>query len=287
MKKTKFSQALADVMSYAVQEAYKLTKKDFSTKELGSLKYLKRKKVVVDGLKINYLTRGEKNKQPLIFLHGLFGSSFVYRKLLNILSKKFRVYAFDMPGWGKSDKLKKTMTSEEYSDFAYKAARKLKIKKPIMVGHSAGGMHTISITLNHPNYPKKIILVNSAGLRLPYTLKQLYNKILNPKNKKKLYAKEHMWRELIEFIKNIIKFFTSYIARKMMVIGFSTTYEHRLKEIKTPTLILWSNKDGLFPLKYARKFHRKIPNSELVIFRGNHHWIISHPKMIYKVMDKI
>ena len=59
----------------------------------------------IDGIKIHYLVKG-KGKDA-IFITGVFGDIKRYDEIINILSKKYRVWAFDLPLHGKSGKLKK------------------------------------------------------------------------------------------------------------------------------------------------------------------------------------
>lgn len=39
-------------------------------------------------------------KKDLIFLHGIAGSSLFYHGILRVLSRKFRIFALDIPGMG-------------------------------------------------------------------------------------------------------------------------------------------------------------------------------------------
>ncbi len=65
----------------------------------------------VDGFDISYLECGEG--APLVFLHGTFGSSFNWAKVLGELSERFRCLAPNMLGIGDSD-YSKTDGSESY-----------------------------------------------------------------------------------------------------------------------------------------------------------------------------
>lgn len=39
----------------------------------------------------------------------------------------------------------------------------------------------------------------------------------------------------------------------------------RLKEMKTPTLVIWGANDKFIPVKYAKVVHKEIPNSRLLL----------------------
>ena len=64
----------------------------------------------VDDLRIHYLDEG--NGQVILCLHGEPSWSYLYRKMIPILSKNHRVLALDFVGFGRSDKFTE---SSEYS----------------------------------------------------------------------------------------------------------------------------------------------------------------------------
>ena len=62
---------------------------------------------VEDGLRLHYVDEGEKDKPIILLLHGEPSWSFLYRKMIPLLSQNgFRVIAPDLIGFGKSDKLR-------------------------------------------------------------------------------------------------------------------------------------------------------------------------------------
>ena len=61
------------------------------------------KRIIVDGRHI--FVREEGEGEPVLLLHGMPASSFLYRKMLSELAAKgFRAISFDFPGMGLSDK---------------------------------------------------------------------------------------------------------------------------------------------------------------------------------------
>ena len=67
---------------------------------------------VEEGLNMHYVDEGEKGKPVVLLLHGEPSWSYLYRKMIPLLSDEFRVIAPDLIGFGKSDKLVKR---EDYS----------------------------------------------------------------------------------------------------------------------------------------------------------------------------
>ena len=56
----------------------------------------------VDGINIHYLSAGEG--AVILLIHGWPTSAYLWRNIMPELSKKYRVIAIDLPGFGQSDK---------------------------------------------------------------------------------------------------------------------------------------------------------------------------------------
>lgn len=93
----------------------------------------------VDGIKTFRLDHGEG--EPVLCLHGVPTSSFLYRKLLNSLAGKgFRGIAIDFPGLGLSDRPENFDYSFiGLSNFLNKVVQILDLEKFHLVVHDAGG----------------------------------------------------------------------------------------------------------------------------------------------------
>ncbi|MCX6005432.1 MAG: alpha/beta fold hydrolase, partial [Chloroflexi bacterium] len=77
---------------------------------------------------------------PLVMVHGFMGTAYDWRLNINDLSKHFAVKAFDLPGFGYSDKpLDFPYTSAGYAGFLKTFLDAYNIKKAVLVGNSMGG----------------------------------------------------------------------------------------------------------------------------------------------------
>jgi len=57
-----------------------------------------------EGLRIHYLDEGDPGHEPILLLHGEPDWSYLYRRMVPILARRFRVLAPDYLGFGRSDK---------------------------------------------------------------------------------------------------------------------------------------------------------------------------------------
>ena len=99
--------------------------------------------------------------QPIIFLHGGYGSWRHWIKQVIYLAKDYQILVPDMPGFGESSDLKSAHTPENISLNLYQTFRKLKITdldNINLIGFSFGGL--ISGHLSYQFFKKGIELKN-------------------------------------------------------------------------------------------------------------------------------
>jgi pimeloyl-ACP methyl ester carboxylesterase len=61
----------------------------------------------------------------------------------------------------------------------------------------------------------------------------------------------------------------------------------RLEEIDVPTLVVWGQNDRIVPVAAAHHYHRRIPESELVIFeRTGHLPQLERPARFNRLVDE-
>ena len=77
------------------------------------------KYMTIDNVLIRYADKNQKGF-PLFLIHGLGGSIESWTNNIEFLSKKFRIIAFDLPGFGLSDKPKVSYTINFYVNFLEK-----------------------------------------------------------------------------------------------------------------------------------------------------------------------
>lgn len=139
--------------------------------------------IKINGLNINYEVSGEG--APVILLHGWLCSLETMKPIEKAL-QNFKVYNVDLPGFGKSDMIKKPFSTNDFGDFLDEFIRILKIQNPILIGHSNGGRTILNYTGRNLGEPKKIVLIDSAGIK--------------PKRKLSYYIKVYTFKILKKFL---------------------------------------------------------------------------------------
>lgn len=97
--------------------------------------------------------------QPIIILHGLFGSSDNWLTQAKILSTQYNVYTVDQRNHGQSphdDAFDYKAMVDDLLEFISDH----QLKDPIILGHSMGGKAAMNFALAHPDKLSKLIVVD-------------------------------------------------------------------------------------------------------------------------------
>ena len=108
--------------------------------------------VEVDGVRLHYFERGVG--EPLVLLHGIDSmvQDFESSGLIEMAAKKYRVIAFDRPGFGYSARPRGEIWSPEaQAELIHRALEQIGISRAIVLGHSWGASVAVALALKHPS----------------------------------------------------------------------------------------------------------------------------------------
>ena len=120
---------------------------------------------VEEGLRLHYLDEGKKDDPIVLLLHGEPTWSFLYRKMIPILSKNnFRVISPDLIGFGKSDKLidKSEYSYQKHIDWLITFILKLDLNDITLFCQDWGGLTGLRIITEMPERFSKVIASNTT-----------------------------------------------------------------------------------------------------------------------------
>ncbi|HKH19724.1 MAG TPA: alpha/beta hydrolase [Gammaproteobacteria bacterium] len=116
----------------------------------------------VDGVRLHYVERGQG--QPLVLLHGngTMIQDFDTSGLVDLASRRYRVFIFDRPGYGYSTRPRggKSWNPKAQADLLHNALQRLGVERPIVVGHSWGTLVALSLALSYPAYVRSLVLLS-------------------------------------------------------------------------------------------------------------------------------
>ncbi|WP_404418583.1 alpha/beta fold hydrolase [Marinospirillum sp.] len=106
--------------------------------------------------------------QPLVVLHGLFGSADNWRGLARNWSDEFGVWCLDLRNHGRSFHAQSMSYTQQAEDLRFWMDSE-DLDKVSLLGHSMGGKVAMEFALRHPDRVDKLILADIAPVRYEHT----------------------------------------------------------------------------------------------------------------------
>lgn len=222
-------------------------------------------KINVKSIDINYIQYGEG--RDIVLLHGWGQNIEMMRPIGEKLSKNFRITILDLPGFGESSEPTTSLTIDDYCDILEEFLDKLKIKNPILIGHSFGGR--ISIVYASKNKTEKLVLFGSPCIarQSKPSLKVKFLKFMKKVpviNKLEGFAKKYIGSRDYKS--------ASEMMRKILVNTVNQDLSSNCKNIKCPTLLIWGENDAEVSVEEAKEIERMIDDAGLVVLPNSTHY---------------
>jgi pimeloyl-ACP methyl ester carboxylesterase len=241
----------------------------------------------IDGTKTYYQKIGVDEYPAIIFLHGFLSSSYAWRKVADELMHKYCLYILDLPGYGSSVGNLTSYSVESYSIFLRAFCTKLKIEQFTLVGAQMGGSIAAWFTSQYTGQVKNLVVISAGALgenktnmflykalasrTLGYLITRLFTFKLFAKRWRAAHVKIDVATDDVVnvYYKNFKK--SGNLQAKIGLQVRSSygrdfkLFEKPMRQIKTPTLLIWGENDPLVPLSTAYKFNHLISLSQLNI----------------------
>jgi pimeloyl-ACP methyl ester carboxylesterase len=263
-----------------------LSSKETMSYEEAVSKWAPGKFVLVDGKKVHYLEKGEG--KSVILIHGFLYHTVMWKKNIDDLAKKFKVYAVDLWGWGYSERLKENEYSyDRYGKQIVGFMDALNIKKATIAGQSMGGGISVYVAAHYPERVDRLILVDPSVIPYPMAMigkiyqlpfiGEFMNAIpgnaLMENNIKTIwfYDKNKATEEYCKEVLQPLSIKGSYaglmfIIRNVLKEPFVEKEANLLAKMAIPTLIIHGREDKAIPLDRSKRLNDLWKGSKLVIF---------------------
>jgi 3-oxoadipate enol-lactonase len=233
-----------------------------------------------------YEAAGDPAKTPLVFLHGIGGAARAWRSQLTSFSDRYRAIAWDMPGYGGSAPLK-TVSITALADALQDFLQEIGASRPLLVGHSIGGMIVQQWLTTHPRDAAAVVLAQTSpafGKAEGDWQKQFIEARLGPLDHGETMKSlaPTLVKELVgdapdvtgmeiarECMANVPE--ASYRAMVLALLGFDQ--RRALANIAVPALVLSGSKDKNAPAPMMAKMKTYIPSSTYVELEGAGHLV--------------
>jgi 3-oxoadipate enol-lactonase len=234
--------------------------------------------------RLSYFAAGNPSLPPLVFLHGIGGAARAWHGQLDFFKHRYRTIAWDMPGYGGSAPLP-TVSIAALADALQGFLQQVRAMKPILVGHSIGGMIVQQLLAKHPRIASAIVLAQTSpafGKPDGDWQKAFIEARLGPLDRGETLAAlaPSLVKNLagddpdiggMELARDCMASVpeASYRATMMSMLGFDQ--RNVLKDIVVPTLLLSGSKDKNAPAPMMAKMATYIPSARYFELEGVGH----------------
>ena len=262
---------------------------------------------LIDGNRLAYVRGG--SGEPLLLIHGLTTSSFIWDSLLPIFAVRHDVIAIDLLGTGDSDRpVPSDCSLSAHADRLVSFIDELGLDRIHLVGHDIGGGVAQIISVRNAGRVATLALVNTVGydywpvqpiiaFRTPF-LRQLAMAsldlgMLRLVIRRAVHRRERITPEIFEHIQNEIAVPSSRRAflnsTRCLNNSDLTVINDDLKELPMPVLIVRGERDLYLSPEISARLHREIPGSRLVKVPDAGHFIqLDEPRLLSKtILDHI
>ncbi len=112
-----------------------------------------------DGVKLSFEETG--HGKAVVLIHGWTCDRSYFAPQRDHLARTHRVVSVDLRGHGESDKPQGPYTIAGFADDVAWLCQDLGLVKPIVIGHSMGGMTALEVAARHPDLPRAIVACDS------------------------------------------------------------------------------------------------------------------------------
>lgn len=243
--------------------------------------------------KIAYSRYGNGEKL-LVILHGWGCNKELFAGVAEHFATRYTVVVPDLPGFGESPEPAVPYSVGDCTELIIDFIKSLGFDTVSLLGHSYGGRVIIKLFSRGdlPFTVERVCLTDAAGIRPKKSLGQKLSllcykcgrRILSLPPLKKLFPNAiENWRKK----RGSADFNSaSEVMKKTLVLAVNEDLTGCLKNITSPTLLFWGDKDDATPLSDAKIMEKKIPDAGLVVLQGGTHYaFLENTPYFLRVLD--
>lgn len=228
---------------------------------------------------------------PLVLVHGFMTTSYSWRYALAPLGERFTLYAFDLPGAGRSSKPDASYLPDALADAIGDTLTTLGLRGAPVIGNSLGGYLCMRLALRDPAAIGRLVNVHSPGLatarmRLLSTALRvvpgasgLVRRLVWRDPERWVHKNVHYWDETLksreehrEYAAPLMNADGARAFYRMLAETFSVREMKRFeRELRArggcfpiPLRLVYAERDPMVPPAIGRRLHALLPDADLV-----------------------
>lgn len=236
-----------------------------------------------NNVQLEYAEKGDPAGMVVILLHGLGDSWRSFENVLPLLPDSLHVFSITQRGHGNSDRPSSGYRPE---DFAYDVSLFMEahhIRRAVIVGHSMGGAIAQCFVINYPEKTSGLILIGALAAfpsnpvigELQAAVNYLTGETFPG------FAREFQKSTMV---KNTDEGFLAMVTGETLKVPVSifqqiinelvkVDYRSRFTDIKTPTLLIWGDRENFVPYSDQELMQSRISGAHLTVYAGSGHGV--------------
>ncbi|MBA3785289.1 MAG: alpha/beta hydrolase [Acidobacteria bacterium] len=239
---------------------------------------------------VSYVDEGAG--EPVILIHGIPTWSYLWHRLIPVLSEQNRVIAPDLIGFGYSDKSDNFDRSiARQTEMIDALMEKMGIEQANIVAHDIGGGVALRLATLYPHRVNKLCVMNSVsydswaieamiqlGHPSAYYMASASTTVATLRQMLKQGFAETPDDEVLD---GIFAPYSTEVGKLSLIrnatalnTNLTTEITHLLHKIEARTLILWGMDDKFQLLKFGKRLSDDIPNAKLIQIKDAGHFVM-------------
>jgi 2-hydroxy-6-oxonona-2,4-dienedioate hydrolase len=203
---------------------------------------------------------------PLVLVHGIGVASRFMVPVAELLAPYHRVYAPDLPGFGKSEKPDHVLSLVELTDALAGWTRAAGLDSAAFLGNSFGCQIVADLALRYPELVERVVLQGPtmdprARTAWQQVARWLRNSRQEPLSHGLISAREYPRCGL----RRLIKTFRYALEDRI---------EEKLPRLRVPALVVRGSRDPIVPQRWAEEATRLLPMGRLAVIQGAPHTVV-------------
>jgi pimeloyl-ACP methyl ester carboxylesterase len=238
-----------------------------------------------NGQRLFYVLAGPDGAPPMVFIHGLGGSSTTWETVLGRFAETHRVLAVDLLGHGQSDAGDPAIVDYSIGGLARavcELVRAMSLSSITVIGHSLGGAIAATAALEEPDLISRLVLVDSAGIgdEINPRLVELVTGEPSAAAARELLGL-FFYDERFVLDSGVDEYLLAWsrpgadtAIRAVASSAFDGSSQRLgidLARLRQPVLVVWGSEDRVIPVSYANVAEADIPAAEVTIIPSAGH----------------
>lgn len=219
----------------------------------------------VDGYRIHARSGGSdgNGRPPVVLVHGIGVSSRYMIPTAVELADRYRVYAPDLPGFGKSDKPAVALNVPQLADALAAWIAAMRLEPATVVGNSFGCQVVADLAANHPRCASRAVLIGPTVDPTARTAVQQLGRWMkdNPREPPSLGA---------VVLRDYADCGMARVAATFRA-SLQDRIEVKLPAIGTPALVIRGTRDPIVPQEWAERATSLLAHGRLALVPGSPH----------------